>query len=145
MYAFTVPTEHQVDTHVVTSSEPGIEHIGDPKQPTRTRQHHPRWCDRRQCITGVDGARHSSTATRLITGEQTFVLTLIQHDPHDPELLIEVTDTADPDGLHVLSLPEIKALAETLLIDYLKAASLVPAARNPGTTAVEAIGAYSMP
>ncbi|MGH3857628.1 MAG: hypothetical protein ACRDR6_29895 [Pseudonocardiaceae bacterium] len=80
------------------------------------------------------------------TGEQTFALTLIQHDPHcDPELLIEVTDTADPDGLHVLTLPEIKALAETLLIEYLKAAALLPAARNPSTTIVETTGACHMP
>jgi hypothetical protein len=54
----------------------------------------------------------------------------VQHEPHDPELLIEVADTADPDGLHVLTLPEVKALAETLLIEYLKAASLIPAARD---------------
>ncbi|MGH3857079.1 MAG: hypothetical protein ACRDR6_27070 [Pseudonocardiaceae bacterium] len=132
MSAFTVPTEH-IDTVELSTGES-----------TRTR-HHPRWCDRQHCITSEDATRHSSTATRLITGEQTFTLSLIQHDPHDPELLIEVTDTADPDGLHVLALPEIKALAETLLIEYLKAAFLVPAARNPGTTTMEVTGAYPMP
>lgn len=85
---------------------------------------HPRWCDLQQCVTGEHGARrHTSRVTRLPTGEQTFELTLIQHDPDStPDLLIEVTDTADPDGLHVLTLAEIKALAETLLIEYLKAA-----------------------
>lgn len=84
---------------------------------------HPRWCDPRQCITGEHGARHTSRASRLRTGEQTFELTLIQHDPDGaPDLLMEVTDTADPDGLHVLTLPETKTLAETLLIEYLKAA-----------------------
>lgn len=128
MSTFTVPTEH-IDTVELYTGES-----------TRTR-HHPRWCDRQQCVTSEGAARHSSTATRLITGEQTFTLTLIQHDPHDPELLIEVTDTADPDGLHVLAVPEIKALAETLLIEYLKAASLGSAARNPGTTTVKATGA----
>jgi hypothetical protein len=82
---------------------------------------HPRWCDPRQCVTGEHGARHTSRATRLATGEQTFELTLIQHDPDGaPDLLIEVIDTADPDGLHVLAVHEIKALAETLLIEYLK-------------------------
>ena len=107
------------DTDLTTSPELVTE-IPDPTKPTPTR-HHPRWCDRHQCITGEGAARHSSTTTRLITGEQTFALTLIQHDPHgDPELLIEVTDTSDPDGLHVLTLPEIKSLAETLLIEYLK-------------------------
>lgn len=116
---------------VVTSPDPATETIEGPAQPTRS-WHHPRWCDRAQCITGQGAARHSSTATRLITGEQTFALTLIQHGSHDPELLIEVTDTAAPDGLHVLTLPEIKALAETLLIEYLTAVSLVPAARHPG-------------
>ena len=121
MSAVTVPTQHSD-----TSQLPTVE--------SRTWAH-PRWCDRQQCITSQGGARHSSSATRLITGEQTFALTLIQHDPHgDPELLIEVTDTADPDGLHVLALPEIKALAETLLIEYLKAASLVPAVRKSATT-----------
>ncbi|MGH4000150.1 MAG: hypothetical protein ACRDTJ_22130 [Pseudonocardiaceae bacterium] len=46
----------------------------------------------------------------------------------------------------MLSLPEIKALAETLLIEYLKAASLVvPAARNPGTTTAEATEASPVP
>jgi hypothetical protein len=122
----------------VTISPESVTEIIDPTKPTRTR-HHPRWCDHQQCITGEGAARHSSTTTRLITGEQIFALTLLQHDPHgDPELLIEITDTADPDGLHVLTLPEIKALAETLLIEYLKAALIVPAARNPGGTAAEA-------
>ena len=93
------------------------------KHPINTR--HPRWCDLQQCITGDDGARHTSTATRLHTGEQTFELTLVQHDPDGaPDLLMEVTDTAAPDGLQVLTLPGIKALAETLLIEYLKAAPL---------------------
>lgn len=125
------------DTHV-TSPEPATEIFGDRERFTRTR-HHPRWCDRRQCVTGESGARHSSTTTRLSTSEQTFALTLIQHDPDgDPELLIEVTDTAERDGPHLLTLPETKALAETLLIEYLKAASLVPAPRHPGGTTVEA-------
>lgn len=120
------------DTDVAgTSPDPATETIEGPTRPTSSG-HHPRWCNRQQCITSQGAARHTSTATRLITGEQTFALTLIQHDPHDPELLIEVTDTAAPDGLHVLTLPEIKALAETLLIEYLKAGSLVPAARHPG-------------
>lgn len=92
------------DSYVVTSPEPATEIIDDREQSTRTR-HHPRWCDRQQCITGQSGARHTSTPTRLTTSEQTFALTLIQHDPDgDPELLIEVTDTAEPDGLHVLTL-----------------------------------------
>ena len=60
------------------------------KHPISTR--HPRWCDLQQCITGDDGARHTSTATRLHTGEQTFELTLVQHDPDGaPDLLMEVT------------------------------------------------------
>ncbi|MDQ2790062.1 MAG: hypothetical protein M3Y73_10230 [Actinomycetota bacterium] len=131
------------DTYFVASPEP-IEIIAT-KPPTGTR-HHPRWCDRQHCITGDDGTRHTSTPTRLTTGEQIFALTLIQHDPHcAPELLIEVTDTADPDGLHVLTLPEIKALAETLLIEYLKAAALVPAARNPSTTTLEVTRACHAP
>ncbi len=109
------------------SPELATETINDPKQPTRVR-HHPRWCDLQRCITGDGGARHASTTTHLPTGEQTFALTLVQHDPDGaPELLIEVTDTADPDGLHLLTLSEIKALAETLLIEYLKAASVVAA------------------
>ncbi|MGH3857344.1 MAG: hypothetical protein ACRDR6_28450 [Pseudonocardiaceae bacterium] len=133
----------QDDTCLVASPEP-VE-ITD-TTPTAGTRHHPRWCDRQHCITGDDGTRHSSTPTRLTTGEQIFALTLIQHDPHcDPELLIEVTDTADPDGLHVLAVPEIKALAETLLIEYLKAAALIPAARNPGTTTVEVTGARPVP
>lgn len=112
---------------LATSPEPATELINDPRQPTRAR-HHPRWCDLQHCITGDDGARHASTTTHLATGEQTFALTLVQHDPDGaPELLIEVTDTADPDGLHLLTLPEIKALAETLLIEYLTAASLLAA------------------
>ncbi|MGH3898687.1 MAG: CHAT domain-containing protein [Pseudonocardiaceae bacterium] len=45
MYAVTVPTEHKDSTYIVTSSEPGTEMIDDRKQPTRTRQQHPRWCD----------------------------------------------------------------------------------------------------
>ncbi|MGH3533105.1 MAG: hypothetical protein ACRDQG_00095 [Pseudonocardiaceae bacterium] len=133
----------QDDTYLVASSEP-VEIIAT--KPAAGTRRHPRWCDRRHCITGDDGTRHSSTPTRLTTGEQIFALTLIQHDPHcDPELLIEVTDTADPDGLHVLALAEIKALAETLLIEYLKAASLLPAPRNPATTAVERTGACHTP
>lgn len=123
------PVEDDTDV-VVTSPDLATEIIEGPAQ--LTRSWHPRWCDRQQCITGQGAARHSSTATRLITGEQTFELTLIQHGPHDPELLIKVTDTAAPDGLQVLTLPEIKALAETLLIEYLTAVSLVPAARHPG-------------
>ncbi|MGH3778356.1 MAG: hypothetical protein ACRDRR_21880 [Pseudonocardiaceae bacterium] len=119
MSAFTVPTGRPDDAVELSTGE------------SARARHHPRWCDRQQCITSAGAARHSSTATRLITGEQTFALTLIQHDPYDPELFIEVTGTADPDGLHVLALPEIKALAETLLIAYLQAASLV---RNPGGT-----------
>lgn len=109
------------------SPELATEIINDPKQPTRVR-HHPRWCDLQRCITGDGGARHASTTTHLPTGEQTFALTLVQHDPDGaPELLIEVTDTPDPDGLHLLTLSEIKSLAETLLIEYLKAASVVAA------------------
>jgi hypothetical protein len=134
----------QGDTDLTTSPELVTE-IPAPTKPTRAR-HHPRWCERQQCITGEGTARHSSTTTRLITGEQTFALTLIQHDPHgDPELLIEVIDTADPDGLHVLTLAEIKALAETLLIEYLKAAPIVPAAGNPGGITVEATRARRLP
>lgn len=126
------PRPVEDDTDVVgTCPDLATETIEGPTQSTRSGQH-PRWCDRQQCITGQGAARHTSTTTRLTTGEQTFALTLIQHDPHDPELLIGVTDTADPDGLHVLTLPEIKALAETLLVAYLKAVSLVPAARHPG-------------
>jgi hypothetical protein len=65
----------------------------------------------------------------LITGQQTYALTLIRHAPEgEPELLIEVTDTADPDGLQLLTLPEIKTLAETLLIHYLTAASSITSA-----------------
>jgi hypothetical protein len=65
----------------VTISPESVTEIIDPTKPTRTR-HHPRWCDHQQCITGEGAARHSSTTTRLITGEQIFALTLIQHDPH---------------------------------------------------------------
>lgn len=126
----------QDDTHLVTSPEPATEIIDVPQRATRPR-HHPGWCDRRHCVLGESGVRHSSTTTRLTTGEQTFALTLVQHEPHDPELLIEVTDTADPDGLHVLTLPEAKALAETLLIEYLQAASFIPTARNPAGSTVE--------
>ncbi|MGH3829672.1 MAG: hypothetical protein ACRDRS_04355 [Pseudonocardiaceae bacterium] len=133
------------DTDVATSPEPATEIIADRERPTRVRRH-PSWCDRRRCVTGESAARHASTPTRLNTGEQTFALTLIQHDPEgDPELLIEVTDTTERDGPHVLTLPEIKALAETLLIEYLKAASLVPAPRNPGTTTAGASAACHAP
>jgi hypothetical protein len=85
-------------------------------------------------VTSDEGARHASRPTRLITGEQTFALTLIQHDPEgEPELLIESPITADPDGLHLLTLPEIKTLAETLLIHYLTAApSITLTARSAG-------------
>jgi hypothetical protein len=96
---------------------------------------HPRWCDLQQCVTGEHGARHTSRATRLPTGEQTFELTFIQHDPDgSPALLIEVTDTAAPDGLQVLTRPEIKALAEALLIEYLKVAHSPPRSARPVTT-----------
>ncbi len=97
------------------------------EHPTNTRRH-PAWCDRQQCITGDGQARHTSAATRLPTLEQVFELTLVQHSPDGaPELIVEVTDTelATPDGVHVLTVPEIKALAETLLIEYLKAAQLI--------------------
>ncbi len=91
------------------------------KHPTSSG--HPRWVRPQQCITSEGAAQHTSTATRLTTGEQTFHLTLVQHDSHGvPELLMKVTDTAAPAGLQVLTVPEIKALAETLLIGYLKAA-----------------------
>ena len=92
---------------------------------------HPAWCDRPRCITGDGQARHTSTATRLPTLQQVFGLTLVQHSPDGaPELIVEVTDTelATPDGVHVITLPETKALAETLLIEYLKAAQLTAAA-----------------
>lgn len=97
------------------------------EHPTNTRRH-PAWCDRQQCITGDGQARHTSAATRLPTLEQVFELTLVQHSPDGaPELIVEVTDTelATPDGVHVLTLLEIKALAEILLIEYLKAAQLI--------------------
>jgi hypothetical protein len=132
------------DTRLGTSPEPATEIIDVPRQATRPG-HHPGWCDRRHCVLGESGARHSSTTTRLATGEQIFALTLVQHESHDPELLIEVTDTAAPDGLHVLTLPEVKALAETLLIEYLKAASLIPAARNPADSTVAAPQSHQMP
>ncbi len=132
------------DTRLVPSPEPATEIIDVPRKATRPRRH-PGWCDRRHCVLGESGARHSSTTTRLATGEQIFALTLVQHESHDPELLIEVTDTADPDGLHVLTLPEVKALAETLLIEYLKAASLIPAARNPAGSTVVAPQPHQMP
>ena len=93
------------------------------KHPTSDRRH-PTWCDRPRCITGDDQARHTSAATRLPTLEQIFELTLVQHTPDGaPELLVEITDTelAIPDDVYVLTLPETKALAETLLIEYLKA------------------------
>ena len=94
---------------------------------------HPRWCDLQQCVTGEHGARHTSRVTRLPTGEQTFELTLVQHDPDStPDLLMEVTDTADPDGLHVLAVHEIQALAETLLIEYLKAVSFTTTSSATG-------------
>jgi hypothetical protein len=103
---------------------------------------HPRWCDLQQCVTGEHRARHTSRATRLRTGEQTFELTLIQHDPDDAlDLLMEVTDTADPDGLHVLTLPEIKALAEILLIEYLKAAPFTTTSSATGRSST-GIGGY---
>jgi hypothetical protein len=57
----------------------------------------------------------------------------VQHSPGGAtELILEVTDTepATPDGVHVLALPEIKALAETLLIEYLKAAQLTATAAS---------------
>jgi hypothetical protein len=110
-------------------AKPGLltEFIPTPTQPARIR-HHPCWCDRQQCLTSETGIRHTSTPTYLTTGEQIFVMTLIQHDPDgEPELLIKVTETGDPDGLHLLTLPEIKAFAETLLIEYLKAAPLLTA------------------
>jgi hypothetical protein len=134
----------QGDTHLVTSPEPATEIIAGPRQVTRPG-HHPGWCDRRRCVIGESGARRSSTATRLTTGEQTFALTLVQHESHDTQLLIEVTDTADPDGLHVLTLPEVKALAETLLIECLTAASLIPAARNPADSTVAATRPHQVP
>ncbi|MGH4000149.1 MAG: hypothetical protein ACRDTJ_22125 [Pseudonocardiaceae bacterium] len=65
MSAFTVPTEH-IDA--LLRPRDAVELY--PGESTRTGQH-PRWCDRQQCITGEGGARHSSTPTRLITGEQT--------------------------------------------------------------------------
>lgn len=126
------------DHSFATSPKLATEITEHRKRPIRA-QHHPRWCDLQQCITGDDGVRHTSTTTRLPTGEQTFELTLIRHDPDGaPELLIEVTDTADPDGLHLLTLPEIKALAETLLIEYLNAAPLVAAANPTRGTTVQA-------
>lgn len=131
-------------TYVVASPEPATDVIDHPTQTGHTRQH-PRWCDRSRCIPTEGAARHSSTTTRLTTGEQTFQLTLVQHDPHGPELLIEVSDTAAPDGLQVLTLHETKALAETLLIEYLKAACLVPAARTPSDSTVEPTRACHAP
>ncbi len=102
---------------------------------------HPRWCDLQQCVTGEQGARHTSRVTRLPTGEQTFELTLVQHDPDSaPDLLMEVIDTADPDGLHVLAVPEIKALAETLLIEYLKAASFTTTSSATGRSSSPGLG-----
>jgi hypothetical protein len=103
-----------------------------PKRPTNTRRH-PTWCDRPRCITGDGQARHTSAVTRLPTLEQVFELTPVQHSPGGaPELIVEVTDTepATPDGVHVLTLPEIKALAETLLIEYLKATQLTATAAS---------------
>jgi hypothetical protein len=118
------PTEH--DTYLATAiPHPATEIRDTSTRPTHTRSH-PQWCDRQHCATGDEGARHASTPTHLITGEQTFALTLIQHDPDgEPELLIEITDTAEPDGLQLLTLPEIKTLAETLLVHYLTAASSI--------------------
>ena len=104
------------------------------KHPISDRRH-PAWCHRPRCITGDGQARHTSTATRLPTLEQVFELTLVQHSPDGaPELIVEVIDTelGTPDGVHVLTLPEIKALAETLLIEYLKAAQLTAAASRTG-------------
>jgi hypothetical protein len=121
MHTHSRPVEH--DPYLATAaSEPDqpTALITVAKQPARIR-HHPCWCDRQQCLTSETGIRHTSTPTYLTTGEQIFVMTLIQHDPDDePELLIKVTETGDPDGLHLLTLPEIKAFAETLLIEYLK-------------------------
>ncbi len=97
------------------------------KRPTSDRRH-PAWCYRPRCITRDGEARHASAATRLHTLEQTFELTLVQRSPDGaPELIVEVTDTelSHPDGVHVLTLLEIKALAEILLIEYLKAAQLI--------------------
>jgi hypothetical protein len=93
------------------------------KHPTSDRMH-PTWCDRPRCITGDGQARHTSAATRLPTLEQIVELTLVQHTPDGaPELLVEITNTelATPYDVHVFTLPETKALAETLLIEYLKA------------------------
>lgn len=119
------PTEH--DTLIpLAPSQPGTETPDASTLRTGSRLH-PRWCDRRRCQPGQDGARHASTPTRLVTGEQIFALSLIQHPEGEPELLIEVTDTGDPDGLQVLTLPETKKLAETLLIEYLHALAGFPA------------------
>ncbi|MCA1706652.1 MAG: hypothetical protein LC808_26665 [Actinobacteria bacterium] len=105
-----------------------------PKHPIHDRRH-PAWCDRPRCITGDGQARHASTTTRLPTREQLFELTLVQNSPDGaPELIVEIAETelATPDGVHVVNLPEIKALAETLLIEYLKAAQLTTAAGGTG-------------
>lgn len=98
------------------------------KHPIHDRRH-PAWCDRPRGAspaTARGGTPQLSRHTPA-TLEQVFELTLVQHSPDcAPELILEVTDTdlAIPDGVHVLTLPEIKALAETLLIEYLKAAQL---------------------
>lgn len=118
------PTEH--DTDLRAASQAATE-IPDASTLSPRTGSHPRWCDRRRCLIGENGARHASTPTRLVTGEQIFALSLIQHPEGEPELLVEVTDTGDPDGLHVLTLPETKKLAETLLIEYLHAIAGLPA------------------
>lgn len=72
------PQPVTADTDVLTSPDRATEVTNHSTRPGRTGDH-PRWCDRARCITGQGAARHTSRATRVITGEQTFALTLIQH------------------------------------------------------------------